>query len=89
MIIAPVLDLAREPRFGRIEEGYGEDTYLTGELGKAYVEGVQGKARPGAPETAKHRIAAMVKHFAGFGRYEMDDSALYCLSTLLCFFNYY
>ncbi|KAI7853297.1 beta-glucosidase-related glycosidase [Circinella umbellata] len=66
-IFAPVLDLAREPRFGRIEEGYGEDTYLTGEMGKAYVEGVQGKARPGAPETAKHRVAAMVKHFAGFG----------------------
>ncbi|KAI9318774.1 beta-glucosidase-related glycosidase [Dichotomocladium elegans] len=66
-IFAPVLDLAREPRWGRIEENYGEDPYLTGELGKAYVEGVQGRARPGTSRTAKHRIAAMVKHFAGFG----------------------
>ncbi|KAI9249415.1 putative beta-glucosidase [Phascolomyces articulosus] len=66
-IFAPVLDLAREPRFGRIEEGYGEDTHLTGEMGKAFVEGLQGEPRPGAPETAKHRIAAMVKHFVGFG----------------------
>ncbi|KAI9497223.1 beta-glucosidase-related glycosidase, partial [Zychaea mexicana] len=66
-IFAPVLDLAREPRFGRIEEGYGEDTHLTGEMGKAYVEGLQGEPRPGTPKTAKHRIAAMVKHFVGFG----------------------
>ncbi|KAI9497224.1 beta-glucosidase-related glycosidase [Zychaea mexicana] len=65
-LFAPVLDLAREPRFGRIEEGYGEDPHLTGEMGKAYVEGMQGGPRPGAPKTAKHRIAAMVKHFVGF-----------------------
>ncbi|KAI8144230.1 beta-glucosidase-related glycosidase [Fennellomyces sp. T-0311] len=66
-IFAPVLDLAREPRFGRIEEGYGEDPHLTGEMGKAYVEGIQGKPREGTAKTAIHRTAAMVKHYVGFG----------------------
>ena len=39
MILAPVLDLAREPRWGRVEEDFGEDPYLTGQLGLAYVRG--------------------------------------------------
>src|SRR5436309_826859 len=42
MILAPVLDLAREPRWGRVEEDFGEDPYLTGQLGLAYVHGAQG-----------------------------------------------
>jgi beta-glucosidase len=42
MILGPVLDLAREPRWGRIEENFGEDPYLTGQLGLAYVKGAQG-----------------------------------------------
>ena len=37
MILAPVLDLAREPRWGRVEEDFGEDPYLTGQMGLAYV----------------------------------------------------
>ncbi len=42
MILAPVLDVAREPRWGRVEEDFGEDPYLTGQLGLAYVQGAQG-----------------------------------------------
>ena len=38
----PVVDLARDPRWGRVEEGYGEDTLLTGRLAAAMVEGLQG-----------------------------------------------
>jgi len=42
MVLGPVLDLAREPRWGRMEEDFGEDPYLTGKLGLAYVQGAQG-----------------------------------------------
>src|SRR4051794_26363461 len=40
--LAPVLDIARDPRWGRVEETYGESPYLTARLGVAYVRGVQG-----------------------------------------------
>ncbi|KXJ96738.1 glycoside hydrolase superfamily [Microdochium bolleyi] len=59
-IFAPVVDLARELRFGRVEEMYGEDPYLAGEMGYAYVKGVQAPHKLG-------KVAAMVKHFAAFG----------------------
>ena len=44
MILAPVLDLAREPRWGRVEEDFGEDPYLTGQMGLAYVRGARERA---------------------------------------------
>jgi beta-glucosidase len=62
MILAPVLDLAREPRWGRIEEDFGEDPYLTGQMGLAYVEGAQG-----ASLSTDHNVVAEPKHFAGHG----------------------
>ena len=42
MILAPVLDIARDPRWGRVEEDFGEDPFLSGSLGLAYVQGMQG-----------------------------------------------
>ncbi|KAJ5343246.1 uncharacterized protein N7506_003070 [Penicillium brevicompactum] len=54
-LFAPVVDLAREPRFGRVEETFSEDPYLSGEIGYSYVKGVQSK-----------NVSSMVKHFAGF-----------------------
>ena len=62
MILAPVLDLAREPRWGRVEENYGEDAYLTGQLGLAYVLGAQGQSL-----SSDHNVIAEPKHFAGHG----------------------
>jgi beta-glucosidase len=62
MILAPVLDLAREPRWGRVEEDYGEDPYLTGQLGLAYVQGAQGESLNG-----DHSVVTEPKHFAGHG----------------------
>jgi len=62
MILAPVLDLAREPRWGRVEEDYGEDPYLTGQLGLAYVQGAQGETLD-----SDHTVVAEPKHFAGHG----------------------
>lgn len=62
MILAPVLDLARDPRWGRIEEDFGEDPYLTGQLGLAYVRGAQGDSLD-----TDHNVVAEPKHFAGHG----------------------
>jgi beta-glucosidase len=62
MILAPVLDLAREPRWGRVEEDFGEDTYLTGQMGLAYVRGAQGESL-----SADDAVVAEPKHFAGHG----------------------
>lgn len=62
MILAPVLDLAREPRWGRVEEDFGEDPYLTGQMGLAYVRGAQGTAL-----STDHSVVAEPKHFAGHG----------------------
>jgi beta-glucosidase len=62
MILGPVLDLGREPRWGRVEEDFGEDTYLTGQFGLAYVRGAQGESLD-----SDHTLVAEPKHFAGHG----------------------
>ena len=62
---SPMLDIARDPRWGRIAEGFGEDTYLTSVMGEAMVKGYQG-TDPSDPES----MAACVKHFAGYGAAE-------------------
>ena len=62
MILAPVLDLAREPRWGRVEEDFGEDPYLTGQMGLAYVQGAQGESL-----NTDHTVVAEPKHFVGHG----------------------
>ena len=62
MILAPVLDLARDPRWGRVEEDFGEDTYLTGQFGLAYVQGMQGDTL-----ASDHTAVAEPKHFVGHG----------------------
>ncbi len=62
MILGPVLDLARDPRWGRVEEDFGEDPYLTGQFGLAYVRGAQGDSLD-----SDHTVVAEPKHFAGHG----------------------
>ena len=55
--LAPVLDLTRDPRWGRIEETYGEDPYLAAELGSAYIRGLQGPdLSTGVIATGKHMV---------------------------------
>jgi beta-glucosidase len=62
---SPMIDISRDPRWGRIAESFGEDPYLTGVLAAAMVKGFQGEdlALPG-------NIAACAKHFAGYGASE-------------------
>jgi beta-glucosidase len=62
MILGPVLDLARDPRWGRVEEDYGEDPYLTGRLGLAWIQGAQGDDL-----ATDYSVIAEPKHFAGHG----------------------
>jgi len=59
---APMVDIARDPRWGRIVEGAGEDPYLGAHMAAAQVRGFQGEAI-GAPE----RVVAGPKHFIGYG----------------------
>jgi len=65
-VLAPVVDVARDPRWGRIEETYGEDPYLVGELGVAAVRGYQGDTLPLKPG----KVFATLKHMTGHGQPE-------------------
>ena len=56
---SPMVDVARDPRWGRVAEGYGEDTYLSSTMATAVVRGYQ-----------SHGVAACVKHFAGYSASE-------------------
>ena len=60
---SPMVDVARDPRWGRVAEGYGEDTYLASVMGAAAVRGYQGN-------DSIVRMAACVKHFAGYSASE-------------------
>ncbi|MGB4660797.1 MAG: glycoside hydrolase family 3 N-terminal domain-containing protein, partial [Mobilitalea sp.] len=53
----PTIDMERDPRWGRTEEGYGEDPYLTGKMSSSYIQGLQGRDRNYI------RCAATLKHF--------------------------
>jgi beta-glucosidase len=66
--LAPVLDVARDPRWGRVEETFGEDPYLIARMGVAYIKGLQG-------DDIKRGIVATTKHFAGHG---LPESGLNC-----------
>lgn len=55
-VFAPDVDIPRDPRWGRMQETYGEDPYLSGEMGSAYVKGVQ-----------KYGVASTAKHYIGYG----------------------
>jgi len=61
--LAPVLDIARDPRWGRVEETYGEDPVLTGTIGIAYVQGLQS-------DDLRNGVAVTAKHFLGYAMSE-------------------
>lgn len=62
---APMIDIGRDPRWGRVAEGFGEDPYLTGQMAAAAVRGFQGEQL-----ADRGSIAACAKHFAGYGASE-------------------
>jgi beta-glucosidase len=69
--LTPVLDLAREPRWGRTEETYGEDPYLGSRIGVAAIRGLQGVSLADVPQPIdKQHVLATAKHFAVHGQPE-------------------
>lgn len=69
---SPMVDIARDPRWGRVMEGYGEDPYLTSMFCQAAVRGYQGEDL-----SAEERIAACLKHFVGYGASEAGRDYVY------------
>jgi len=67
-VLSPVVDVARDPRWGRIEETFGEDPFLVGELGVAAVEGLQGVGKD--PKLKPGKVLATLKHMTGHGQPE-------------------
>jgi len=61
--LSPVLDVVRDPRWGRIEETFGEDPYLVAKMGAAYIKGLQGN-------DISKGVIATAKHFVGYGKPE-------------------
>jgi len=61
--LAPLMDVARDARWGRVEETYGEDPFLTSRMGVSYIKGLQG-------ESLEDGIIATGKHFVGYGKSE-------------------
>ncbi|MBQ8408148.1 MAG: beta-glucosidase BglX [Clostridia bacterium] len=61
---SPMVDIARDPRWGRIAEGYGEDPYLCSRFSEAVVKGYQGE---GEDSLGKDKIMACMKHFVAYG----------------------
>jgi beta-glucosidase len=65
--LSPVVDVCRDPRWGRVEETYGEDPYLNGVLSCSAVKGLQGSTNG---NIAKNHVAATLKHLVGHGQPE-------------------
>jgi len=63
LVLAPVVDVARDPRWGRIEETYGEDPYLVTQMGLAAIRGFQGPTLP----LPADKVFVTLKHFTGHG----------------------
>jgi beta-glucosidase len=87
LALTPVVDVAREPRWGRIEETFGEDPFLVGEMGVAAVQGLQGEDQAGVLGPGK--VFATLKHLTGHGQPESGTNvgpAPYSERTLREFF---
>ncbi|WP_410670246.1 glycoside hydrolase family 3 C-terminal domain-containing protein [Amycolatopsis sp. cmx-4-68] len=61
---APTVNLDRDPRWGRTDEGFGEDPYLVAKMAGAFVNGYQGQSSSGRPLTPYLKVAATAKHYA-------------------------
>ena len=71
-VLSPVVDIVRDPRWGRIEETFGEDPFLVGEMGVAAVEGLQGPGK--FDQLAPGKVYATLKHMTGHGQPESGEN---------------
>ena len=65
-VFAPLFDLARDPRYGRVEECFGEDPYLVAEMGKAFVIGMQGDPEITKGYLPENHLISTAKHYVGY-----------------------
>lgn len=72
LVLSPVVDVARDPRWGRIEETFGEDPFLVGEMGVASVEGLMGRGT--TRKLAPGKVMATLKHMTGHGQPESGNN---------------
>ncbi|MEM1127691.1 MAG: glycoside hydrolase family 3 N-terminal domain-containing protein [Bacteroidota bacterium] len=70
MALTPVVDVARDPRWGRIEETWGEDPYLTARFAEASIRGFQGTSDNSGALIERPRVVATLKHMTGHGQPE-------------------
>ncbi len=63
---SPLFDIARDPRYGRVEECFGEDPFLVAEMGKAFVTGMQGDPDVTRDHIPGHHLIATAKHYVGY-----------------------
>lgn len=66
--LSPLFDIIRDARYGRNEECYGEDPYLVGQMGSAFVRGMQGNPEQTRIALPKGKVACTAKHFAGYSQ---------------------
>lgn len=81
---SPMVDVARDPRWGRVAEGYGEDPYAASEYARAAVEGYQG-----SDLTPKENIGTCLKHFVCYGASEAGLDYVYTEVSRHSFWNTY
>ena len=65
--LSPLFDLARDPRYGRVEECYGEDAYLVSQMGIAFVTGMQGDPEITKTRIPENHVMCTAKHFVAYG----------------------
>lgn len=82
---SPMLDVARDPRWGRVSEGYGEDPYAAGAYARAVVSGYQGNG----DLAERSNIAACLKHYVGYGASEAGLDYAYSEISRLTLWNTY
>lgn len=80
---SPMIDVAHDPRWGRISEGYGEDPYLTARMAEAVVRGFQGET------LGPSAVAACPKHFVGYGASEAGRDYVYTEISAPTMWNMY
>ncbi|UDQ97371.1 glycoside hydrolase family 3 N-terminal domain-containing protein [Lentisphaerota bacterium WC36G] len=85
---APMVDIAFDPRWGRIAEGYGEDPYITSRFGEATVYGLQGR-NPLKDLPRPDKIGACLKHFVAYGASEGGRDYNFTAVTRNDLFNFY
>lgn len=86
LVLSPVIDVCREPRWGRVEETYGEDPYLNSVLSIAAVKGLQGSSNG---KIGPGHVAATLKHLAGHGQPEGGQNTAPANYSLRTLFDYH